>query len=87
VSKVPVLLVSGNLDPVTPPMWGEIVARRFPNSLHLVVPAGTHTPSNPCIDGLARRLFATGSVKGLDASCVAKAPIPPFALPDAAAVR
>lgn len=87
VSRVPVLLVSGHLDPVTPPQWGEIARRRLPNSVHVVVPAGTHTPTSPCIEGLARKLYATGSVKGLDVSCVAKDPIPPFALPESAAAR
>jgi pimeloyl-ACP methyl ester carboxylesterase len=82
VSKVPVLLVSGYLDPVTPPEWGEVALRRFPNGVHVVVPGGTHTPTNACIEGLARKLFATGSVKGLDPSCVAREPIPPFALPE-----
>jgi pimeloyl-ACP methyl ester carboxylesterase len=82
VSKVPVLLVSGYLDPVTPPEWGEIALRRFPNGLHVVAPAGTHTPTSPCIEGLARKLLATGSVKGLDTRCVARDPVPPFALPE-----
>lgn len=80
-SSVPVLLVSGDLDPVTPPEWGDIALRRFPNGLHVVAPAGTHTPNSPCIEGLARKLYATGSVKGLDPSCVGRDPIPPFALP------
>jgi pimeloyl-ACP methyl ester carboxylesterase len=84
-SPVPVLLVSGNLDPVTPPEWGEIVRRRFPNSVHVVVPAGTHTPNSPCIEGLAKKLHATGSVKGLDPGCVAKDPVPPFELPESGA--
>lgn len=87
VSRVPVLLVSGYLDPVTPPEWGEIARRRFPNGIHVVVPGGTHTPTSPCIEGLAGKLFATGSVKGLDVSCVAKDPIPPFALPGSEAER
>ena len=81
VSRVPVLLISGYLDPVTPPEWGEIARRRFPNGVHIVVPGGTHTPTSPCIEVLARKLFATGSVKGLDVGCVARDPIPPFALP------
>jgi pimeloyl-ACP methyl ester carboxylesterase len=81
-SPVPVLLVSGNLDPVTPPEWGEVALRRFPNGVHVVAPAGTHTPTSPCIEGLARKLYATGSVKGLDVGCVGRDPVPPFALPE-----
>lgn len=86
-SKVPVLLISGNLDPVTPPEWGVIALRRFPNGIHVVAPGGTHTPNSPCIEGLARTLYATGSVKGLDPGCVARDPIPPFALPNRGASR
>lgn len=84
VSRVPVLLVSGLLDPVTPPEWGEVARRRFPNALHAVVPGGTHTPTNACVESMARKLFATGSVKGLDTGCLAREPIPPFALPEKA---
>ncbi|HEX8448211.1 MAG TPA: alpha/beta hydrolase, partial [Allosphingosinicella sp.] len=87
VSKVPVLLVSGNLDPVTPPEWGEVALRRFPNGVHVVAPGGTHTPTSPCIEGLARKLHATGSIKSLDVGCVAKDPIPPFALPGSGAAK
>lgn len=86
-SRVPVLFVSGQLDPVTPPEWGEVALRRFPNGVHIVAPGGTHTPTSPCIEGLARELYATGSVKGLDLSCVARDPIPPFALPEGRAAR
>lgn len=87
VSRVPVLLVSGHLDPVTPPEWGEVALRRFPNGTHVVVPGGTHTPTSPCIEGLARTLLATGSVKGLDVSCVARDPVPPFVLPESRPAR
>lgn len=87
VSRVPVLLVSGHLDPVTPPEWGEVARRRFPNGLHIVVPGGTHTPTNACVEGLARKLYAIGSVKELDPGCLAGEPIAPFALPGSEAGR
>ena len=64
-----------------------ILDRRFPNGVHVVAPAGTHTPTSPCIEGLARTLYATGSAKGLDTGCVARDTIPPFALPEGAAER
>lgn len=79
-SDVPVLLVSGNLDPVTPPHWGEAARATFPNSVHIVMPGG-HVPGSPCVDSLARRLYLTGTVRGLDMSCVAAERLPPFALP------
>jgi len=79
-SQVPVLLVSGNLDPVTPPQWAEEAKKSLPNSLHVVTPGG-HTAGNECVDSLAREMFRTGSVQGLDTSCVKALRNPPFVLP------
>lgn len=81
-SNVPVLLVSGNIDAVTPPHWGELARRSFPNSVHVVMPGG-HVPGSECVDGIAARLYLSGRVEGLDTSCVAAERLPPFALPPA----
>ncbi len=78
-SDVPVLLISGNLDPVTPPHWGEVTAKYFPNSLHIVAP-GAHVSDSDCLDGIMKQFLKTATVKGLDTSCVIKAKLPPFAL-------
>jgi hypothetical protein len=80
ISEVPVVLVSGNLDPVTPPHWGEEARRSLPNSVHLVTPGG-HTAGNECIDSIGRELFRSGSVQGLDTRCVGALRNPPFVLP------
>jgi pimeloyl-ACP methyl ester carboxylesterase len=77
---VPMLLVTGALDPVTPPRWGEETARHLPNSLHLVVPGG-HGPASPCLDGIVRQFVASASVRGLDTGCLATLALPAFALP------
>lgn len=49
-STVPVLLVSGAYDPVTPPEWGERAAATLPNSRHLVFRAAGHgvTATDAC---------------------------------------
>jgi pimeloyl-ACP methyl ester carboxylesterase len=83
-SNVPTLLVSGNLDPVTPPHWGEEARRSLPNSIHVVLPGG-HAEGNECLEGIAGRVFRTGTVKGVDTSCVTALHNPPFVLPTAAA--
>ncbi|HSC25851.1 MAG TPA: alpha/beta fold hydrolase [Vicinamibacterales bacterium] len=74
-SDLPVLIISGELDPVTPPSHGEEVARTLPNSLHIRVPFAGHSPHGldglACLDGLTREFIERGSVNGLDASCVA----------------
>lgn len=77
-SEVPVLLLSGERDPVTPPEFGERVARELPNSLHVVVPHNGHGSEGPCVDGIIRRFVERASVKGLDVACVAKNPPPHF---------
>lgn len=78
-TQVPAILVSGNLDPVTPPGWGEIALRYFPKGIHIVLP-GTHTPTNDCVDDLGRKLFLTGTTRGLNGNCAAATTLPPFAL-------
>jgi pimeloyl-ACP methyl ester carboxylesterase len=71
VSDVPALLLSGAVDPVTPPRWGDLVKKELKNSLHLVVPGGHHivTPEG-CIAQLITAFIARGGAQGLDSSCV-----------------
>lgn len=79
-TQVPAILVSGNLDPVTPPSWGELALRYFPNGIHIVLP-GTHTPTNDCVNDLGRKLFLTGTTRGLNGNCAAATTLPAFAPP------
>jgi pimeloyl-ACP methyl ester carboxylesterase len=81
-AQVPTLLVSGELDPVTPPSWAEQVAARLPQSLHLVLAEGHHGPgglSHPdCLVGLVADFLERGTAEGLDTSCVSRMKRPPF---------
>ena len=77
----PVLLFSGTHDAVTPPRWGEEAARHLPNSLHVIAP-GTHGLGGPCVDGMMRNFLESGSVDGLDTSCVESMRLPPYSLRD-----
>jgi pimeloyl-ACP methyl ester carboxylesterase len=86
-SEVPTVLVSGAADPATPPYWGEVAAKRLPNSIHVVVPGAGHTPENASVADLRRQLFAKRSVEGLDLGCVARMRPPPFKLPGEAGNR
>jgi pimeloyl-ACP methyl ester carboxylesterase len=79
-SNVPVLILSGEIDPVTPPRWGEICAQNFPNSLHIVAPAA-HGVSGACITAIEKRFLEKASVEGLDVSCVKQMVLPPLELP------
>ena len=82
VSDVPALLVSGALDPVTPPESGEAVAARLKNSLHVVLPFGAHgtggLQDNGCLARMLREFVERGTVAGLDTACVAQIRPPAF---------
>lgn len=82
-SEVPVLLISGDRDPATPPRWGEQVARGLKRSRHVVLRRGAHAGRSPCVRKLLGAFLARGSVEGLDASCADEAPKVAFALPAA----
>ena len=73
-SDVPVLILTGEWDPVTPPANGDYVARSFSNSLHVVVPHGAHGLGGldglDCINRLSTEFVERGTAKGLDTSCV-----------------
>ena len=70
-SDRPVLLLSGELDPVTPPRYGEMVVRHLPNGRHLVGPGQGH---NVMVAGCAPRLIgrfvAAANAQDLDAACL-----------------
>jgi pimeloyl-ACP methyl ester carboxylesterase len=73
-ASTPVLILTGQWDPVTPPSNGDAAARNLPNSLHVVVPHGAHAFGDlegiDCIERLNTEFVEKGSVKGLDTSCV-----------------
>jgi len=73
-ASAPVLILTGQWDPVTPPSNGDAAARNLPNSLHIVVPHGAHgfggLEGIDCIGRLNTEFVDKGTVKGLDTSCV-----------------
>jgi len=80
-SEVPALLLSGEFDPATPPDYGATAAAGFEHHLHLVIPGQGHGQTNlPCVQRLLRQFIESGSVAGLDASCVADIKPAPFFL-------
>ena len=84
------LLLSGGIDPVTPPRHGQRVAQALgPLARHVVVPnAGHGVLALPCVrDVLFRFIDAASDGQALivDADCVAAVPRPPAFVPVAAA--
>lgn len=86
-SSVPTLLISGVLDPATPPAMAEQAAHDLTNSRLIAVKQGTHGTGSPCIDGLVAEFVKQGSVAGLDASCADQIHLPPFVARPVAAAK
>jgi len=73
-SDLPVLILSGQWDPVTPPANGERAAKTLTNSLNIVVPSGAHGLGGlegiDCIDNIIMDVIERGTTKGIDTTCV-----------------
>lgn len=79
VSDKPVLVLSGELDPVTPPRWGRMVAEQLPNSQHIVVPGAAHgTIMYGCVQRLMTQFIDEANVADLDSACVEELERPLF---------
>ena len=78
-AQTPALILSGGLDPATPPAWGEEVARELPNSRHVVAPNAAHGVSfSGCLPDLIADFVEAGAAEGLDTACVNAISTPPF---------
>jgi pimeloyl-ACP methyl ester carboxylesterase len=81
VSSVPVLLLSGEADPVTPPAYADQVAATLSNSRHLVGPGQGHGMiSVGCFPRLVADFVRDGALQELDASCIERLGPAPFFL-------
>jgi pimeloyl-ACP methyl ester carboxylesterase len=70
-SRVPVLVLSGGLDPITPPSSGAAVAAQFKTVLHAIAPDAAHNVSDiGCAPQLLQDFITTVSVTAPDASCL-----------------
>ena len=82
-SNAPVLIFSGNMDPVTPPNYGEEVAKHLRNSRHIIVAQAGHGVDGlkdpGCVDRIAIEFLDKGDAKNLDVSCIERMAPPPFA--------
>jgi hypothetical protein len=68
-SDVPVLVLAGEFDPITPPAWGRQAAETLENSFYYEFPAIGHGASfEPCPRGMMIEFLSDPSVAP-DASC------------------
>lgn len=88
-STVPVLILSGGVDPATPPRHGEAVAAALGNARHLIAPALGHGVSGQaCAPELITRFIRTASFDRIEGECLQKLPPASFFVPiEAAATR
>ena len=80
VSDKPVLLLSGEWDPVTPPRFAETAAKSLRNSRHLIAKGRGHIVlQRGCMAKLAAKFVDELKPAALDASCLdVLGRIPPF---------
>jgi pimeloyl-ACP methyl ester carboxylesterase len=78
---LPVLAISGELDPVTPPRYGDEVVKTLPNGRHLILPGQGHSVlTTGCMPKLFAQFLETADAKALDAGCLKRLrAAPPFA--------
>lgn len=79
-TKVPALLMSGELDPVTPPEYGERVAKALPNARHVALRGQGHNVfATGCMPKLVGQFVERADAKSLDTKCLDSiGPVPPF---------
>lgn len=78
-TKTPTLLLSGELDPITPPRHARRIEQGFSDHVHVVIKGlGHNVLPRGCVDDVVRDFLATGT-KDLDVSCTEKmTPFPTF---------
>ena len=81
VSDVPVLILSGALDPVTPPEFGDQVGKTLSNARHVVAPGASHGVSaRGCAAKVIARFIDKALPADLDAACIETPGRPAFFL-------
>lgn len=78
--NVPALLLSGGMDPVTPPHWAEAVIKTLPNALHAVASGAHHgVTMQGCTAKVIVKFIKSATVENLNTSCIdAIQPLTPF---------
>ncbi|MCC5827413.1 MAG: alpha/beta fold hydrolase [Alkalimonas sp.] len=78
-TNTPVLLLSGGLDPVTPPSGAELAMAQMTNARHLIAPHATHiVATQSCAPQLISQFIAEKSAEALDSSCLEQDSRKPF---------
>ncbi|MEJ2479334.1 MAG: alpha/beta hydrolase, partial [Acidihalobacter sp.] len=78
--NIPTLVLSGQLDPVTPPSWGKQIVSHLSDARQIVLAGQGHSEfTRGCMPKVVRRFFDHPDPKKLDASCLKRLkPIPAY---------
>lgn len=77
-SDVPVLALSGDLDPVTPPRWGDEAIRGLTRARHIVAPGTGHGVfGRGCAPRVLASFLASADPDVVDDSCIQELRRPP----------
>jgi pimeloyl-ACP methyl ester carboxylesterase len=92
-SDVPTLIVTGELDPVTPASWAQSLMPHMSRARFIEIPEmghggnGTSNFASCLIDHLHVALWETADAAKVDTSCVATMKPPPFYIPEVGGLR
>jgi hypothetical protein len=77
--SAPVLLLSGEYDPVTPPEYADQVAVHFDNATHLVAPGQAHiVATRGCMGDIVSTFITDGNADGLETDCMSQMKPSPY---------
>ncbi len=80
-TTIPVLLLSGDADPITPPRYADLAAVDLGNARHLIGKGQGHGQiAVGCMPNVLEDFVATADLDALDASCLERAYVMPFFL-------
>lgn len=78
-ANIPTLIISGDVDPVTPPSNGDYADKSLPNSKHLILKNSAHTPGpSTCAIDIIDEFLTKKDPNELDESCLEKIPSESF---------
>lgn len=78
-TDVPILILSGEADPITPPGYGESITSTLPNSRHIINEDQGHMQAPfGCMPVLLAQFVSTADAKNLNIDCLDRLRVTPF---------
>lgn len=80
--KTPVLLISSERDPATPPAYGEEVLKYFPNGKHIIISQASHSFNGmtDCVENIICDFMLRGTTRNIRADCIHSIRFPAYKL-------